>query len=273
MRSLKRLCLVLVALLLGASMMSCQIVDKLKARDHLNKGVQSYTSKRFDQAIEEFQAAIEKDPSLIDAYLYLAATYRAQFVPLAVSPDNLRKGQEAIATFEKVLELAPPENASARRNAVANVADIFRNMNEPEKAKDWYRKLIDEGGEKAEALYGIASIDYNTSDGKTGPDGENVENLTEEELAEVNRVVEEGIAALTEALELKSDYTDAMEYLNLLYREKAELAGNDEERREWQRKADRLALDALEMKRQQQRDAERARREVFNVGGQAEGEE
>jgi hypothetical protein len=119
--------------------------------------------------------------------------------------------------------------------------------------------------QKAQALYGIASIDYNLADEKTGPDGDNVENLTEEEVAEVNRIVEEGIESLQQSLEIMPEYTDAMEYLNLLYREKAELAVDDEERRRWQREADKLALDALEMKRRLQREAERARRQVFKA--------
>ncbi|UCF35505.1 MAG: tetratricopeptide repeat protein [Acidobacteriota bacterium] len=273
MRSLRKLCLVLVSLLLITGLAGCKLMNQLKARDHLNKGVQSFTAKKHEEAVGEFKQAIELDPELIDAYLYLATTFRAQFVPLAVSPDNLRKGQEAIATFEKVLEL-DPDNAQGRAvNAIANIADIYRNMNEPDRAKDWYRKLMELQEDKSQALYGIASLDFNFADEKTGKDGENVENLTEEELAEVNAAVDEGIEALKEALEINPRYTDAMEYLNLIYREKAELAQDDEERRRWQREADKLALDALEMKRQLQREEERARREIFTAGKEAEGEE
>jgi tetratricopeptide (TPR) repeat protein len=238
---------------------------KLEARDHLNQGVQSYTAKKYDEATEEFRAAIELDPELTDAYLYLATTYRAQFVPLAVSPENLRRGQEAIATFERVLELAEA-NDVAVTTAMANIADLYRNMNEPEQAKEWYRKLMDKMDDKAEALYGIATIDYNLANDKTGHDGENVENLTEEEIAEVNQAVDEAIDTLKQALEIRPEYTDAMEYLNLAYREKAELAQDEEERRNWEREADKLALEALEMKRKLQREAERARREVFSAG-------
>lgn len=263
MRSITKLCILSAALLLVFTATSCKLMDQLKAREHLNQGVKAYTSKKYDEAVEEFKAAIEKDSALVDAYLYLAAAYRAQFVPLAPSPENLRKGQEAIATFEQVLELDPQST-----NAMANIADLYRNMGEPEKAKDWYRKLMEISEEKAQALYGLASIDYNLADEKTGSDGSNVENLTEEELAEVNRVVEEGMDALRQALEIQPDYTDAMEYLNLLYREKAELAvDDDEERRRWQNEADKLALEALEKKRQLQREAERARRQMFTGEG------
>lgn len=264
MRSFNKLYVMPIALfLLLLSSASCGFLDKLRARDHLNSGVQAYTAKRYDEAVEEFRAAIENDPELLDAYLYLATTFRAQFVPLAVSPENLRKGQEAIATFEQVLEL-DPGNATA----MANIADIYRNMNEPDRAKDWYRNLMEVQEDKSEALYGIASIDYNLADEKTGKDGENVENLTEEELAEVNRQVDEGIDSLRQALEIRPSYTDAMEYLNLLYREKAELAQDEEEQDRWVREADKLALQALEEKRRLQREEERKRREIFT--GEAE---
>jgi len=57
----------------------------------------------------------------------------------------------------------------------------------------------------------------------------------------------------------------------LAYREKAELAGEDEEARsQWLQEADKLALEYLEETRRQQREAERQRRQVFSS---AEGEE
>jgi tetratricopeptide (TPR) repeat protein len=241
-------------------MASCQFRDKLRAREHLNQGVQAYLAKNYDEAVEEFKTSIELDPQLIDAYLYLATAYRVQFVPMAPSPENLRRGQQAIATYEKVLEIDP-----VNTTAMAHMADIYRNMNEPEKAKQWYRRLIDAGYDRAQALYGIATIDYNLAADKTGIDGENVENLTEEEIADVNVAVDEAIDSLKQALELRADYTDAMEYLNLSYREKAELAGEDEEaRNQWLKEADKLALLAVEKRRQQQRQAERERRKVFS---------
>jgi tetratricopeptide (TPR) repeat protein len=271
MRSNKKLfgVLLILALALGAS--GCKLLNQLEARDHLNKGVQAYSGKRYEEAIEEFRQAIELDPELVDAHLYLGTAHRALFVPFATSPENLRRGQEAIATFEGVIDIEGADNLRLT-TAMANIADIYRNMNEPERAKDWYRRLMDVLEDKAEALYGIATIDYNMADDLTGTDGENVENLTEEQVAEVNERVDEAIQSLQEALEIRPSYTDAMEYLNLLYREKAELATEDEERRSWLREADSLALRAVEEKRRQQREEERARRQVFGKGAAGETE-
>jgi hypothetical protein len=57
--------------------------------------------------------------------------------------------------------------------------------------------------------------------------------------AENQQKVEDGIQRLQKALELQADYDDAMGYLNLLYRERAEYECDDPEAR----KADLKAAD------------------------------
>lgn len=258
------LCVILVLAVL-VSFSGCKFADQLKARDTLNKGVADYTSKRYDEAVAKFQEAIELDPELKDAYLYLATAYRAEFVPFAQSPENLQKGQQAIDTFQKVLEMEPTNT-----NAIISIAGIHRDRSEPDEAKEWFRKLMDNPDTKADALYNIASINYNLVDDATGKDGENIENLTEEELAETESLVNEAIESLKEALDLKPDHTDAMEYLNLFYREKAELAKDEEERDLWETEADKLALQAVEIARQKKIDEERARKQVFSAEEEGE---
>jgi len=251
------MCLIL-ALIVMISFSGCKFADQLKARDLLNKGVEDYTAKKYDDAALKFQESIELDPELKDAFLYLATTYRAQFVPFAQSPENLQKGQQAIDTFLKVLEMEPTNT-----NAIISIAGIHRDRNEPDEAKDWFRKLMEIPDTKADALYNIASINYNLVDDATGKDGENIENLTEEEIASTEGLVDEAINSLKEALEIKPDHTDAMEYLNLFYREKAELAKDEEEKVRWEKEADKLALQAVEVARQKKIEEERARRQVF----------
>ena len=253
------LCLILVLVLI-AGFSGCKFADQLKARENLNKGVADYTSKKYDDAVIKFQESIELDPELKDAYLYLATTYRAQFVPFAQSPENLQKGQQAIDTFQKVLELEPTNTTS-----IISIAGIHRDRSEPDLAKEWFRKLMDDPNTKADALYNIASINYNLVDDATGKAGENIENLAEEELAETNALVDEAINSLKEALDLKADYTDAMEYLNLFYREKGELAQDEEEKDLWEKEADKLALQAVEIARQKKIDAEKARKQIFSA--------
>lgn len=248
--------LVFAAVSLAAVMLSgCTLIGRLKARDHLNKGVSAYELKKYDEATEHFQKSIELDPALIPAYLYLATTYRAQFIPGATSQENIGRARKAIATFEEALK-QDPTNA----NAMANIAGIYQGLNEYDQAKEWYHKRAETESTNPEPLYGIGVINWQLSYDKTGMTGEAVDALSAEEKAEVNQLLDEGIDAMKQALEIKPDYTQAMEYLNLLYREKAKLTKDKAEKDNWLLQADKLALTALEQKKKQQEEAERARR-------------
>ena len=54
--------------------------DKLKARDQLNKGVTSYKNARYEEAIDHFQQAVNLDPKLLNARLYLGTALANQYM-------------------------------------------------------------------------------------------------------------------------------------------------------------------------------------------------
>ncbi len=255
----KSLFAALLVLVLTAS--SCGWIDDLSARNELNRGVTAYTSKRYDEAIEHFQESIEKDPDLVRSYLYLAIAYRAQYIPQGTSPDNMNRARNAIATFEEVIERAT--DPVDQTTAMANLAGIYNGMGDYEMAKEWYRKRLELEPNNPVPMYGIATIDWQLSYDETGMTGESVDFLSEERSAEINDLVDEGIASLKNALEIDPEYVDAMQYLNLLYREKAKLTAEEEEKRSWEREADQLALQALDLKREQEAKEAEARRRVI----------
>ena len=264
---LPRRAVVLVAMLvLILTASNCGWWDGLSARNELNMGVKAYTGKQYNEAIEHFELSIEKDPDLTRSYLYLAISYRAQYIPQGTSPENLERANKAIATFEEVLERDPTDGDQA--TAMANLAGLYSGMGNFDKAREWYGKRMEFEPDNPEPLYGIATIDWQVSYDETGMTGESVEFLDEERKAEINQLVSEGIDHLKRALELNPEYVDAMQYLNLLYREKAKLEEDEEEKRNWEREADKLALQALELKREQEASDAEARRSV--TGGQAE---
>jgi len=264
-RSNKRFLCLAILILLVPALTGCEIMDKLKARDHLNKGVQAYASQRWDVAAKEFEEAVELDPELDVALLYLATTYRAQWVPGIPSEENRQKAEKAIQTFERVLERDP-----ASVNAMANIAGIYTGLEEFDLAKEWYRKQIEVTPENHEPYYGIGTIDWQVAHDLTGNNGENVENLEEEKRAEVTAMVDDGVAMLQKALELNPEYADAMQFLNLLYRERSYLSADEEEKRKWENEAFKLALQALELQRKQEEEAEKAR---HRIGGTSSAEQ
>jgi hypothetical protein len=63
-------------------------------------------------------------------------------------------------------------------------------------------------------------------------------------------MVDDGIKSLETAIQLKPDYDDAMTYLNLLYRRKADMVESAQEREALTKKADDLLDKVKEIKQQ-----------------------
>ena len=244
---------------------NCTIIDQLSARDALNRGVGAYTNKRFTEAIGHFENSIAKDPGLVRSYLYMAIAYRAQYVPQGTNPENIDFANKAIENFQEVLNKADTETEEGKLDqatAMANLAGLYSGMGDFDRAKEWYSRRLEVEPDNPEPMYGIATLNWQLSYDDTGMSGESVEFLDEARIASIHLLVDEGIDSLKRALELDPEYVDAMQYLNLLYREKAKLEMDEEAKRNWEREADRLALDALDLKRKKAAEAEEARRRV-----------
>jgi tetratricopeptide (TPR) repeat protein len=223
---------------LAAVLVSLGGCTKLKARDQLNKGVQAYKNARYEQAIEHFKNAVALDPRLLNARLYLATAYAQQYIPGADTPENNQMGQQAIDEYKKVLAM-DPKNI----NSVKGIASLYFNMKKFDQAKEYHEKAKQLDPNDPEEYYSIAVIDWTQSyaprqQARAGlglkPDEaipakekKLCESLRERNLPKVD----EGIENLNKALQLRPDYDDAMAYLNLLYREKADIeCGNPEAR-------------------------------------------
>src|SRR5579862_4205515 len=221
---------------LGLLMIAGTGCDKLKARDQLNKGVTSYKNAKYEEAIDHFQKAVSFDPSLINARLYLATAYSQQYIPGADAPDNNKYAEQAIEQYKEVLN-RDPKNV----NSVKGIAYLYLQMKRFEDAKTYYRKANELDPNDPEPYYSVAVIDWTQSyqprmeeRAKVGlkPDEWIMKDKSNKKICEMLRekntgVIDDGIAMLKKALDLRPDYDDAMAYLNLLYREKGDLECDD----------------------------------------------
>src|SRR5215467_16128345 len=133
-RSLRLLAIVAAGLALVCSA-GC---NKLRARDQLNKGVQAYKSAKYEEAITHFQQAVELDPTLLNARLYLATAFAQQYIPGADAPDNNKMAEQAIDQYKEVLQ-RDPKNV----NSVKGIAYLYLQMKQFDKAKEFYRKATE----------------------------------------------------------------------------------------------------------------------------------
>lgn len=231
---------VLALLALGLTLFAGTGCSKLRARDQLNKGVMSYKNARYEEAIDHFQQAVSFDPSLSVARLYLATAYAQQYIPGVETDDNLRMGNQAIDQYKKVLESKPGKEQQI--NSDKGIAYIYLNMKKFDDAKAYYRKALEVDPNDPEPYYSVGVIDWTQTyqprmeaRAKLGlkPDEPlNAKNKDQkqacDELREKNTpLIQDGIDVLNKALQLRPDYDDAMAYMNLMYREKADVECED----------------------------------------------
>jgi tetratricopeptide (TPR) repeat protein len=240
--------------------------NKLKARDLLNKGVTAFKNGQSDAAIEDFKEAKEADPELLNARLYLATAYASLYIPGAPSQENMARGNQAVAEFKEVLD-KDPNNISAI-DGIGSI--LFQMGGQPfdpkkfEESKTYHQKHIQLKPDDPEPYYWIGVIDwtlafrgngemrmdYNKNNiRKQVKDTEPLPTAIRSEYAsKYGPLIDEGITDLQKAISIRPDYDDAMAYLNLLYRRKADMVGSKEEREALLKQADDLVDKVKEIK-------------------------
>jgi tetratricopeptide (TPR) repeat protein len=216
--------------------------EKLKARDNLNKGVSAFKSAKYNQAVEHFKQAIQYQPDYINARLYLGMAYFSQYIPGADSPENVQNAQAANDQFLKVLELEPNNTTAISTLASLHYQQAQGNqpldvkMKKLDESKLWYEKLTQVDPSNKEAFYSLGVISWAkwypalmSARAKLGMKPEDPgpikdKKIKEELKAQWLPTVDAGIKNLEKALEIDPEYDDAMAYMNLLIREKADLA-------------------------------------------------
>ncbi len=250
-------------LILGAGASGC---NKLKARDLLNKGVANFKNGQYDKAVEDFKEAKDLDTSLLNARLYLATAYASQYIPGAPSDENVKRGNAAIDEFKGVLE-KDPNNLSA----IDGIGSILFQMSgqpfNPQKfqeSKTYHQKHIELKPTDPEPYYWIGVIDWTlafraNAEVRTAYNKDHINKQIKENdplpaavradyVAKDGQLVDEGIAQLQKAIQLRPDYDDGMAYLNLLYRRKADMVESADERASYQKQADDLVDKVKEIK-------------------------
>jgi len=262
--SFRRVAALLALLLVAtAGLSGC---DKLKARDLLNKGVTAFKNGQYDSAVEDFKQAKDLDPTLLNARLYLATAYASQYIPGAPSEQNRNIGKQAVQEFKDILG-TNPDNL----NAIDGIGSILFQMAgtpyEPklfEESKTYHQKHIQLKPEDPEPYYWIGVIDWTLAFRANGEmrkdyNEKNIRKqikdtdplpatLRADYISKYGSLIDEGIADLQKAITLRPDYDDAMAYLNLLYRRKADTVESSSERADLQKQADDLVDKVKEVK-------------------------
>jgi len=199
----------------------------------LNQGVTEFKSGNYPQAVADFQKAVDSDPSNVTARLYLATAWMQQYIPGAESPDNLAIAAAAEREFLKVLD-SDPKNETG----LAYLASLKLNEKKWDESESWYRKLVAANPNSTVGWYSLgfiawsrwypavsaarAKLGMKLEDAGPLPDGP----VKKELKAKYDLIIEAGLYDLQQALVIDPQYDDAMAYMNLLIRERADLRDN-----------------------------------------------
>jgi tetratricopeptide (TPR) repeat protein len=217
--------------------------NQLRARDHLNQGVNSFKSGSYSEAADQFRLAIDADPTFGVARLYLATAYEQQWVPGTETDQNKKFWSASMEEFNNVLK-DDPKNLLATES----IASLYFNrgyakgptmVDDMAKAEEWNKKVIALDPKNKQAYYTLGVIpwlNFVTAD----REARNTLGMRPEEQAPLKadakgktlkadlkakywQPLTDGIEYEKKALEIDPQYEDAMSYMNLLIRYRADL--------------------------------------------------
>ena len=206
---------------------SAQDDHKAAARTELSAGVQAYRQANYGEAVGHFEHAVALDPEFVIAHLYLATAYAQTFAPGVDTPENVVWATKALNEYREVLQLKPSDKTSLK-----GIAYLEMQLKNFDQAKESYQNAIAVDPSDPELFYAVGVVDWSMAYRAIAAEKAKLPEKSQDSFflsavcadakTAVQANVNEGIAMLTKAVSLREDYDDAMVYLNLLYRLRAE---------------------------------------------------
>ena len=212
-----------------------------RARDQLNKGVQAYRNAKYPEAVERFKTAVRLDPNLPHRTAVSGHRLHEPVHPGRRVPGESRDGQGRHEQFLKVLDEDPKNDCRDRLDRFP-VFQRSPSCPGPRYRRSSTRPRSGTGSsseanpKNKEAFYTLGVIAWTKAfqpplearpsrrHEARGPRPIKDKKVREELRGNVLGHDRGGMKDLEKALAIDSDYDDAMAYVNLLYRQRADLA-------------------------------------------------
>jgi TonB family protein len=251
--------------LAGALTLSAQ--ESPSFRGWMDRGMRELQAARYPDAAAAFQKAVDLNPNDLTARMHLADAWLSQYIPGAQSPENLDIARQAENQFERVLALDGSNVAALESLASLNfqeaqgMPDREKKSRKLDEAAARYERLVAVDPRNKTAYYSIGVIDWaqwypNYFRARTdlGMEPQSPGPLRDAAvrhrlLQQYGSQIEHGLSNLQRALDIDPGYSDAMAYMNLLIRERADLRDSSEEYRRETKTADDWVGKALEARR------------------------
>ena len=253
--------ILLVALMAGTS---CY---KIKARQLIRTGNEFFKAQQYQAALASYQEAQRLDAGEKRLNKFIGETFMAMYQPGSRHPKDLEYAGKAIENLKIYLD-AYPKDTKAREFLVS----MYLATDRYDDAIVFYQDLLKSHPNDTKAMQSLASMYFKKGDFDKGMEWEekraghepgNPEayvmigvqawdrsyHYPDLEPASRARIVQEGLDALDKALKMKPDNSDALTYINLLYREKAKMETDPAKQQEFVAMADKYREQAIELRK------------------------
>ncbi len=219
--------------------------SSITVRKEMHEANALYKAEKYEEAVTHYKRVIEADSTHIEAWLNMGYAYRALFHPGSTHEKDVEYARAGIDAFRKVIEL-DPRNEKAQQyfldfctvaerydeaigyfeselktspndaQLIRQIASLYGKKGDADNALKYFKRWTEVEPSDPVAWYTIGVACWERS----------YRHKTMISVEEREAVITQGIAALDKALKIKPDYFDALSYMNLIYREKADLEAN-----------------------------------------------
>jgi tetratricopeptide (TPR) repeat protein len=225
--------------------------DQVNAKSEFKEGTAAFKAKQYNRAQKHFEKALQLDPSQKNVHFLLARAIHAQFKPDIQTAENISKAREAIAAYEKTLEINPNQEES-----FGAIISIYRDLNDEQKEREWLLKhaeMESVSREKRVASYiSLVDKDWKCSNAIT-------EQNSNKDLDAAKQCAQRGLDVVEKAMALSPKNEDVWRYKEQLLTQMAKVAklkGQIKEYEDYERQAAQAKKQHAELSEDNRKESE-----------------
>jgi tetratricopeptide (TPR) repeat protein len=248
--------------------------NKIKSKQEIKKGNDFLKASQYQSALSAYQEALRLDPGEEKLHKHIGIAYMGMYQPGSKHPKDLEFAQKAIDNLKQYVAAYPEDT-----KVLEYLVSMYLNTERFDDAIDFYQnELLKRNPKDSKAMQSLAMLYFKKGDFDNGVkwlkerltvEGDNPEvyyligvqawdrsyNFPDVDPVLRAKIVDDGMAALNKAVEMKPDYFEAISYINLLYREKAKLETDPVKKQEYTDLANKYLQQALALRKAAQEKA------------------
>ena len=248
--------------------------NKLKSKQEIKRGNEFLKAAQYQAALSAYQEALRLDPGETKLHKHIGIAYMGMYQPGSKHPKDLEYAQKAIENLKEYVAAYPDDG-----KALEYLVSMYLNTERFDDAIAFYQnEMLKRDPKDSKAMQSLAMLYFKKGDFDNGVkwlkerlnvEGNNPEvyyligvqawdrsyNFPDIDPELRAKIVEDGLAALNKAVEMKPDYFEAISYINLLYREKAKMETDPAKKQEYTDIANKYLQQALALRKEAQEKA------------------